>query len=485
MPRIRYAKASCWLLACSSVEVPRAAVVGLRLLALRGRRVGEHVVGAVEDVVDRLRVDRVEDLPDRADRCRDPLRLVDDRVAEHVGRLVGRDRREPVVHLRRRDHRRPHQRHVDRRDADLVVDDLRGDAAREGVEGRLRRDVGGESRHVGLHADRADVDDLAGAALAHRRQEPQDQPHGAEVVELHRPLEVVEAVVGQRDRAPDRAAGVVDQDVDVAVLFEHLGGHPVDVVDVGEVAAVDVGDPPAVGDLITGLLELLRGPGDQQDDAAGVGDLQRGCLADPRGGAGDQHDLAADLLLQRRVALQPATEAHHLVGDLRLEDLSEPADDAGATAGRSDQRPVAVEVGVEMPGPVVPELAGVGLERRHLDPGARQCGLGAPRVEMGRVVQVEQHRARDAEVSEDAIGEPVGERDVREPHRQEGLQRLGRRGGCAHRRLGRMSGAGEDVDDLAGAERIGIGEAECPPVEIVEVGDVVHRLDDEVDRERC
>ena len=255
-----------------------------------------------------------------------------------------------------------------------VVDDLRGDAARERVERRLRGDVGGEPRHVGLHADRADVDDLAGAALAHRRQQPQDQPHRAEVVELHRPLEVVEAVVGERDRAPDRAAGVVDQDVDVAVLFEHLGGHPVDVVDVGEVAAVDVGDPAAVGDLIAGLLELLRGPGDQQDDAAGVGDLQRApCRS--RGAPVTRTTLplppsrATCFPCSRRRSASPRRGS--------APRGSAPAPDDAGRPGRADQRPVAVEVGVEVAGPVVPELAGVGLERRHLDPGARQRGLAS------------------------------------------------------------------------------------------------------------
>ena len=78
-------------------------------------RVGEQLVGAVEDVVDRLRVDRVEQLAEGAERGGDPLRLVDDRLADHVGRLLRGDRREAVVHLRRLDHRGADQRHVDRR----------------------------------------------------------------------------------------------------------------------------------------------------------------------------------------------------------------------------------------------------------------------------------------------------------------------------------------------------------------------------------
>ena len=46
-----------------------------------------------------------------------------------------------------------------------------------------------------------------------------------------------------------------------------------------------------------------------------------------------------------------------------------------------------------------------------------------------------------------------------------------------------MSGAREDVDHLAGGVRVRVGEAERAPVEAVEVGDVVHRLDHEVDRD--
>ena len=56
--------------------------------------------------------------------------------------------------------------------------------------------------------------------LAHVRQQPQHQPDRAEVVELDRALVVVEAVVGERDRAPDRAPGVVDEHVDGRVVGE-------------------------------------------------------------------------------------------------------------------------------------------------------------------------------------------------------------------------------------------------------------------------
>ena len=52
-----------------------------------------------------------------------------------------------------------------------------------------------------------------------------------------------------------------------------------------------------------------------------------------------------------------------------------------------------------------------------------------------------------------------------------------------HRRLGRVRRLREDVDHLARGQRVRVGEVEGLPVEAVDVGDVVHRLGDEVDRD--
>src|SRR4051794_41783983 len=54
----------------------RCGALAARLLAAGGTRIREQLVRAVQDVVDRLRVDRIEDLPERAERGRDPLRAV-------------------------------------------------------------------------------------------------------------------------------------------------------------------------------------------------------------------------------------------------------------------------------------------------------------------------------------------------------------------------------------------------------------------------
>ena len=112
-------------------------------------------------------------------------------------------------------------------------------------------------------------------ALAHAGQERHDQLQRAEVVQLHRALVVVEAVVRGLQRAPDRASGVVDQDVDAAVLVEDLLRHPVDVLQVGQVGRVHVCRAAALLDLLGDLLELLARARDEDDLAARLADLER------------------------------------------------------------------------------------------------------------------------------------------------------------------------------------------------------------------
>ena len=85
------------------------------------------------------------------------------------------------------------------------------------------------------------------------------------------------------------------------MLVQHLLGHPLDVGHVGQVAAVHEGDAAEVLDLLLGLLELLGGPGDQDDPATGGADAQRGGPADARGRPGDHHRPALDRPGERAV----------------------------------------------------------------------------------------------------------------------------------------------------------------------------------------
>ena len=205
-------------------------------LALGRRRVREHAVRRVHYDLGQFRHHQVHDLRHHAQLRRDALRLADDRVGDHVGRLVRiDDRRHLVVELGRRDHRRAHERHVDDREMHVLVVELGRRAAREGLERRLRRDVRREARRIRQHADRRDVDDVAVLARGHRGQQVHRQAHAREIIELHRALEVAEPVVGQRERAADRATGVVDQHVDVTEFLEDGLGERVVGVVVGDV----------------------------------------------------------------------------------------------------------------------------------------------------------------------------------------------------------------------------------------------------------
>ena len=67
------------------------------------------------------------------------------------------------------------------------------------------------------------------------------------------PLEVVEANLGVHDLAPDGAAGVVHQDINVPVLVEHQGHQRVDLVEVGEAAIRPTRDTPSRADELVGL----------------------------------------------------------------------------------------------------------------------------------------------------------------------------------------------------------------------------------------
>ena len=186
---------------------------------------------------------------------------------------------------------------------------------------------------------------------------------------------------------------------------------------------------------LLGLLELVGAARDQQRDPAGLGDLERRRLADPARGAGDQHRLAVDGALEAAVLEQ---------------------------------------VGVEVALPVVPQLGGVALERRHRDPRAGQRPLGVAGVELGGQPDVAEHLVRDPEVGQDRLAHALGGRQLHEhPDRALG-QRLEQLGVDPHRHLRRVRGLGDRVHHLARALGLGVGEVERLAVEAVLVGDVVH-----------
>ena len=199
------------------------------------------------------------------------------------------------------------------------------------------------------------------AALAHVRQEADDQLHSAEVVELDRAFEVVEAVVAERDRATDRAPRVVDEHVDVAVVGEHPLEQSFNRLDVGQVGRVDVGGTAGGDDLGAHLLEVLDAARDQQGHAARCRDLQCGRAPDPGGGARDQHVASAEGLLERAPAAQ---------------------------------------IGVHLALPVVPQARDILLQRRwHLKRRAGERAAGFVGVEPRHELHVREHLPRDPELA--------------------------------------------------------------------------------------
>ena len=156
----------------------------------------------------------------------------------------------------------------------------------------------------------------------------QGEPQRAEIVDLHGALEIVQPIERVFDAAPDRAARIVDQDVDAAVLALDPLDQRVALGRVGDVGGIGDERQPAAGGFLSRGFELLRIARRDDDDAAGRGKPERGRQADARRAAGDEHDAAGDAAAQRAV----------------------------------DE-----EIGIEVALPVVPQAPGIVLERRHDD----------------------------------------------------------------------------------------------------------------------
>ena len=126
--------------------------------------------------------------------------------------------------------------------------------------------------------DGCDVDDPSGAGSAHVRQHELAHPRQPEHVDLELAPGHLDGDV--LDRTEDRVAGVVDEDVDAAVLGDDIvdeGHHRVVVAHVDDVR----GHP-----LRAEGLEALEAPGGPDDGPPRLGEGDGGGLADARGGTG-------------------------------------------------------------------------------------------------------------------------------------------------------------------------------------------------------
>ena len=176
---------------------------------------------------------------------------------------------------------------------------------------------------------------MAGAPLGHARQDGHRDLHGGEIVQPHQPLEIVQAIVRVLDRAADRAAGVVDQHVDPAMLAQHLLDEGGALRRIGNVGAVGL-------DFEVERREFLAPPA---------------CPGRARRSASSRR-------LARASARSPCRCRPSRRSPARL------AADAAA------QRLVDEQGRIEMALPIVPEPPGVALERRDGDAGRAQQLVG-------------------------------------------------------------------------------------------------------------
>mmetsp|Transcript_13045 Transcript_13045/g.52044 ORF Transcript_13045/g.52044 Transcript_13045/m.52044 type:complete len:688 (-) Transcript_13045:2028-4091(-) len=388
----------------------------------------------------------MQQLAGHAELGRDAHRAGHAGLGDHVGRLFRRQRGHVVVDLGGRDHWRAHQRHVDGREGHADVGELAGRTARPGVQRRLAGHIGAEARRVRQHADRADVDHMPLAFGHHARQQAHGHAQAAEVVQLHRAFEIMEAVVAAFDRAADGAAGVVDQEVDAAEIRRAPFDERRAAGLIGDVAGKGVDLRLLAGlvlDLGHRLIELGLVAGADQRDRAGFRELDRRRQADARGAAGHQHHLAA---------------------------------------GRALERAVDEEVGVEVALPVVPQPPGVVVQVGAGDARALERGLGVTAVEARRVVDEGEQVLGQAEVLHHRIADAAHRRQrhqaLLDALRDEAHQR--RVDEEVH--LGRVRGLAEDVQHIANAVALRVDEVVAALALADLVRDVVQRVDDEVHR---
>ena len=122
-------------------------------------------------------------------------------------------------------------------------------------------------------------------ARAQQREQLLGEAHLGVEVQLHRPVDVLVAAVGEL-RAP-RGARVVDEQVKAIVVLEQVGADACGSVGVGEVGG-DVADPALTEQRGQRPQALLAARHEHQRCAGLLDQPPGGRLTDPAGGAGDE-----------------------------------------------------------------------------------------------------------------------------------------------------------------------------------------------------
>lgn len=154
-----------------------------------------------------------------------------------------------------------------------------------------------------------------GAGPAHLIDQRRGQPDGAEEVQAHDTFVVVQALRGLLKGASDRAARVVDHDVDPAVPSDHPIDQLLHLGFIAEVARAGDDGSVAAGGSVGQFVEQVRAARDGQHGGTRLGQPQRDTASDARGRAGHQDASAGDTVPQL-IGGRPAPEPSANPADL-------------------------------------------------------------------------------------------------------------------------------------------------------------------------
>jgi hypothetical protein len=173
-------------------------------------------------------------------------------------------------------------------DGDAEVGVFLAKAVRDGVDGEFRGAVDRTGRHDRVAADGGNVDDLAVALLFHQRQ------HGGDAVEDAADVDVdhlVPFVDFQRfERRERHQAGVVDDDIDMAVLFDGDGDEGLHVFEAGDIERGELDGAAFAAQLGGDVFEAVGAACADDDVVAAAGEQAGGGFADAAAGTGDEDD---------------------------------------------------------------------------------------------------------------------------------------------------------------------------------------------------
>ena len=180
-------------------------------------------------------------------------------------------------------------------DDDLITRELGAKAITEPGQRELARRVRHQVGYGNPAADGRDIDDPPASLMSHVRQHREHQEERTPEVGLHRIVVVRQLHVVQRTDLDD--SGVVDQDVDAAVVLDRLRDGAFDILALANIRWHDqhLGGRLPVVDIVRGPPEFVLVASDERDARAFSGELPCEHESEPARSAGDDNRFAAEV----------------------------------------------------------------------------------------------------------------------------------------------------------------------------------------------